>query len=152
MMALAGIWINWLLLGAILHLALTLIGSRGSMLSALNLLAWASLPLAVRGVVHIAFVTSTGRGLVAPGVSGLFPDGESGAVALLANAARGFDLYFLWQVALVAVGASSLGETRRARVWLTVTAVHLGFLMATSVPSYILQQLAGLTVIRPFLF
>jgi hypothetical protein len=43
--ALLGVWLGWLLLGGILHLSTTLLGGRGNMLLALNIVAWASLPL-----------------------------------------------------------------------------------------------------------
>ena len=46
--ALIGIWLSWFLLGSILHLALTLSGSRGNSGQAINLVAWASLPFALR--------------------------------------------------------------------------------------------------------
>lgn len=151
-LALAGVWFKWILLGAVLHLALTLIGGRGGMTSVLNLLAWASIPLLVRSAVHIAFILSTDRALQAPGLSGLLPAGESGVLPYLAIAARSFDIYFLWQLALVATGASMLTETRRARSWFTVALVQVGFLLLMALPGYLVQQLSDLTIVRPFLF
>ncbi|MDD5371357.1 MAG: YIP1 family protein, partial [Anaerolineaceae bacterium] len=38
------IWFGWLILSAVLHLTLTLTGSRSAMTSGLNLVGWASIP------------------------------------------------------------------------------------------------------------
>ncbi|HZJ23436.1 MAG TPA: Yip1 family protein, partial [Anaerolineales bacterium] len=56
--ALAALWLGWLVLAGLLHLGSTLLGGRGSMQSALNIVAWASLPFAVRDVLRILFMLS----------------------------------------------------------------------------------------------
>jgi hypothetical protein len=54
--SLTGLWVGWLLLGALLHFGSTLLGGRGSMRSALNIVAWASLPFALRDLLRIIYV------------------------------------------------------------------------------------------------
>ena len=54
--ALAGLWLSWFLLGAFLHLVMTMLGGRGTNTSAFNIAAWASLPFAIRMIVQIIFM------------------------------------------------------------------------------------------------
>src|SRR5512144_2845745 len=54
--SLAGLWLGWLLLAALLHFGSTLLGGRGSMQGALNIVAWASLPFALRDILRIVFM------------------------------------------------------------------------------------------------
>src|SRR5688572_3281318 len=67
--ALAALWLGWLVLAGLLHLGSTLLGGRGTMQSALNIVAWASLPFAVRDVLRILFILSTRHFIVSPGLS-----------------------------------------------------------------------------------
>ena len=46
--AFVGLWLGWLIFSGLLHLGSTLLGGRGSMSSALNVVAWAYLPFVVR--------------------------------------------------------------------------------------------------------
>src|SRR5665648_133209 len=46
-----GIWLGWFLLASILHLSLTLNGSRSSNRSILNVVSWASLPFVIRDLI-----------------------------------------------------------------------------------------------------
>src|SRR5215208_1068863 len=66
--SLAGLWVGWLLLAALLHFGSTLLGGRGSMQSALNIVAWGSLPFAVRDVLRIVFMLTAGHTITSPGL------------------------------------------------------------------------------------
>src|SRR5215212_8035319 len=68
--SLAGLWVGWLLLAAMLHFGSTLLGGRGSMQSALNIVAWASLPFAVRDIFRVVFMLIAGHAIPSPGLSG----------------------------------------------------------------------------------
>ena len=68
--SLTALWLGWLLLSALLHFGSTLLGGRGSMQSALNVVAWASLPFALRDILRIIFMLAAGHAIVSPGLSG----------------------------------------------------------------------------------
>ena len=71
--SLAGLWLGWLLLAGLLHFGSTLVGGRGSMQSALNIVAWASLPFAVRDLLRIVFMLAVGHAITALGFQGSPP-------------------------------------------------------------------------------
>ncbi len=145
---LAQVWMGWVVLGGILYLALTMSGSRGGMAQALNLAAWSSMPLALRHLVQTASVLLTNTNIHAPGLSGFAPAGSAFLGALLAL----FDLYFVWQFVLLLVGARAGTGLSPAKA---TTAVLFSFLIAWALftlPGFFLNQLSGLSFIRPFLF
>ena len=78
--SLASIWLGWLLMGGLLHLGLTLSGSRSSNRMTFNLAAWAALPLGVRMVVQTLAVLISGKQIVASGLGG-FVDATAGGGA-----------------------------------------------------------------------
>ena len=54
--AIAGLWAGWFLLGSMLHLLMTLKGSRQPQVVYLNLVAWAALPFIIRSLVQLVAV------------------------------------------------------------------------------------------------
>src|SRR5215213_6174079 len=68
--ALTTLWVGWILVAGLLHLGSTLLGGRGSMQGALNIVAWASLPFAIRDVLRVIFMLSAGHAINSPGLSG----------------------------------------------------------------------------------
>ena len=69
----AKVWFGWLLVGGLIHLLLTLLGGRGDTGSAMNLVAWAGLPFAIRDLVRIGAIFTTQNLISAPGLSGFGP-------------------------------------------------------------------------------
>ena len=67
LLALAGIWITWLLLSSILHISLTMSGSRSNSRTTFNIAAWASLPLALRTLVQAVSILATKMLIEHPG-------------------------------------------------------------------------------------
>jgi hypothetical protein len=150
--ALVGVWAGWFLLGAVLHLALTLSGGRGSRTADFSLAAWASLPFGLRSLVQIATMLF-GRQLIAhPGLSGFFPSGASGFSAYLAVLCGLVDLYLVWQIALLVAGASLGARLPKMRAAGAVLASVLILLALQALPAFLLGQLSGLSVQRPFFF
>ena len=70
-LGLAKIWLAWLIVGGLTHLSSTLFGGRGKMGSALNLVAWACLPFALRDLLRVIFMIIVHHPIVSPGLSGL---------------------------------------------------------------------------------
>jgi hypothetical protein len=143
--AVLNIWVSWFLLGAILHLALTLNGSRSSNASAMNLAAWASLPLGLREIVRILSILFSHRLISAPGLSGFASGGY--ASAILAQV----DLYFLWQTVLVLLGALHISGMARTKTWIVALTSILIVTALLSIPALILAKLGSIGSITPFL-
>jgi len=96
---LLSLWFGWIIFSGILRLASTLLGGRGTMHSALNVVAWASLPFVVRDVLRIVFMLLAGHAIESPGLSG-FASGSGFISSLLAQT----DIFLFWNIALLVIG------------------------------------------------
>jgi hypothetical protein len=150
--ALAGLWVSWFILGSILHLALTLLGSRSNSGTAYNLAAWASLPFAIRLIVQIVAMLVTKQVITSPGLSGFVPAEAEGVVSYLRVMLTFFDLYLIWQVILLVIGASATPGLTRVKSWSGVLATIVLMLVLAALPGFLGAQLNGLSVDRPFMF
>jgi hypothetical protein len=140
----------WLLVGWLLHLALTLRGGRGSSQQMLNVAAWAILPFAVREGVRIVAMMNTDRLIVNRGLSGFGP-ADGSAWGIFATAVLSFvDIYLLWSIVLLAIGAQRVEKLSARKTWVTVILTILLLLALRAVPAVIASQFQDLTVIRPF--
>jgi len=68
---LLGILVTWFLLRSLLHLSLTLAGSRGKSILSGNLAGWSTMPLIFRSLVRIVAMLTTKTAISAKGLSGL---------------------------------------------------------------------------------
>jgi hypothetical protein len=141
---------TWLLIGWLLLLALTLRGGRGSSQQMLNVASWAILPFAVREGVRIVVMMNTDRLIVNRGLSGFGPaDGSTWGI--FATAVLSFlDIYLLWSIALLAIGAQRVEKLPARKTWVTVILTMLLLLALRALPAVIAAQFQDLTVIRPF--
>jgi hypothetical protein len=148
--ALLGVWMGWLLVSGLLHLVLTLLGGRGDTSPTTNLVAWASLPFALRDIVRIAVMWSSKQLIQSPGLAGFAPADASGGAAYLAVLLALVDLYVFWHILLLVVGVRTGNGLAPLKtiggVVFTLTLV-LGL---QALLSFLTGQLSGLTIIRPF--
>lgn len=150
--SLIGIWLSWFLLGSILHLALTLSGSRGSNTQALNLVAWASLPFALRYLVQAVAILSSKRLIQAPGLSGFVAADAEGFTAFLRILLGFVDIYLIWQLILLMAGSLPLTSLSRGKAWTAVFISVLIMLALQSAPGYVAKLLGGLELTQGFFF
>ena len=149
-MALLGVYLGWLILGWILHLILTMLGGRNSSQQALNVVAWALLPFALRDLVRIAAMWSSGQLLTGPGLSGFAPALDNNWSIYLAALLVYADIYLIWHVILLGVGVRSGDNLGRSKAWTAVLITVLGLYAIRALPALAAAQFSGLTVIRPF--
>lgn len=148
-MGLAGLWLGWPILSGFLHLTSTLFGGRGKMGTALSLVAWASIPFALRDLLRVVFMLMAGRTIASPGLSGFITATEPGMVFLgqiLANV----DIFFLWHIFLLIIGfrlADNLSAVKAAAGVLIVMALSL---LAQAGLGTLAARLGGLMVTRQF--
>lgn len=139
------LWLGWLALGGLMHLASTLLGGRGSMGSALHVAAWASLPFALRDLLRIIFMLVVQRSLVSPGLSG-FADGAGFLAQILSHA----DLFLVWQVLLLMMGFFLVDNLSKNKAILGVLIVLTLILLAWSGLGMLGASLSGTAIQRPF--
>jgi hypothetical protein len=143
--ALASLWLGWLLLGALLHFGSTLLGGRGSMQGALNIVAWASLPFAVRDVVRILFMLAAGHTIASPGLSGFIT-----TPGFLSQLLTRVDIFLIWQVILLILGFAIADSLPRGKAAAGVIVVLLLALLAQAGLSTLTAGFGGMAVQRPF--
>jgi hypothetical protein len=141
----AGIWISWFLLGSILHLSLTLNGSRSSNRSALNLVAWSSIPFVIRDIVQIIAILITKQLILKPGLSGFLADGALGFTAFLMAVLALVDFYLIWQIVLLVLGAQQISGLKSGKALLAVLIAVIVFLALKGVPGFLAAQLSTLS-------
>lgn len=146
--ALIGLWLSWFILGSVLHLVMTLSGSRSSNTASLNLAAWASMPFGVRYIVQSIYYLSTGNLIRATGIAGFVAPEATFLAALLTLV----DIYLIWQVILLLLGARPLSGLSRGKAVLAVFASVLIVLGLQALPGFLSAQLGDLSVVRPFMF
>ena len=126
MASLVKVWLGWLIVGSLVYLSLTAVGSGIKSRTALNVVAWASIPLALRDLVRAIAVLASSQLIQAPGLSG-FTSAAPGNSGLFINALLTLiDAYWIWQVVLINLGAASAGK---ATVKKTVAAVTFTMLI-----------------------
>ena len=143
--SLASIWLGWLLMGGLLHLGLTMTGSRSSNRVALNLTAWAGLPLAIRMIVQTAAVLIAGKEIAAPGLSGFVAVETGRSAAFFSALLSRVDLYFVWQVVLIFIGVVLMDGFRRKKSLAAAGVVILLVLVLFALPRFLGSMLGSLT-------
>lgn len=143
--ALTGLWLGWLLLAALLHFGSTLLGGRGSMQSALNIVAWASLPFVVRDILRIIFMLSAGHAIVSHGLSGF-----AATPGFVSQVLMRLDLFLAWQAVLLVIGFAIADGLPRTKAVTGVLIVVLLVLLAQAGLGALSASFSGLAVQRPF--
>lgn len=143
--ALTRLWVGWLLLGALLHFGSTLLGGRGSMQSALNIVAWASLPFAVRDLLRIIFMLSAGHAIMSPGLSGF-----ASTPGFVAQLLTRVDIFLIWQIILLVIGFGITDSLPRGKAVAGIVVIMLLVLLAQAGLGVLTSGLGGTAVQRPF--
>jgi hypothetical protein len=149
---LAGVWIGWLLVGGLLHLVTTLLGGRGETSSSMNIVAWASLPFALRDLVRVIAMLGTRRLIESAGLSGFITASEGSWNALLISLMGLVDIYVIWHMILLGLGVQSTSGLSRSKVISSALLTVLIMLLLQALPGFLVARLGNLTIVRPFFF
>jgi len=145
-----GVFVQWFLIGWALHLLLTMLGGRGTSQSALNVTAWSALPASIRSTVQIVAMLAGKQLIASPGLSGFAPAGEGFGLALLSGVLSRVDIYLIWQIALLIIGAWLSSRLSKKKSAIAVLVTMLIVLALWSAPSVLMAQFGSLNIIRPF--
>jgi hypothetical protein len=143
--ALTTLWVGWVIMAGLLHLGSTLLGGRGSMQGALNIVAWASLPFVIRDLLRIIYMFSAKHAIVSPGLSGFVTD--TGFVSQLLSR---LDIFVLWYIILLVVGFAIADGLSRGKALAGVVVVMLLVLAAQAGLGSLTSNIGGQAVQRPF--
>lgn len=146
---LSGIWLGWVLTGSALHLALTLTGSRSGSRAAYNLAGWAMMPLAFRFIVQTVGTAATQQLISQPGLSGFV--GSAGG-SYLGEMLSQVDIYFIWHVILLMIGALLMSGLSRRRAWLATAGAVVVVMALNALPGFLIAQLSDLGSSQSFFF
>ena len=141
---LAQLWLVWFIVAGLLHLFSTLLGGRGSMRAALNIVAWAGLVFAVRDILRVIFMLIAGHGISAPGLSGL-----SSAI-FVSKLLAAVDLFLVWHAILLVMGFSQADNLPVKKSIAAVVIVLLLILAIQAGLGTLGASLGGLMITRPF--
>lgn len=146
------IWLGWVIISSLLHLAFTMVGGRGTNASALNLVAWAGVPFALRELLRIIYLLITQHPIVSVGLSGFVPPSESNGMQVASGFFAIFDMFLVWHVILLIIGAKrteTISTAKSIAVILSIIALSIAAQVGTS---YLGSQFGGMMVSRPFYF
>jgi hypothetical protein len=152
LVAVGQIWLVWLIVGGLLHLFITMLGGRGSAATSMNIVAWSGLPFAVRDIVRIISMLSTGQMVATPGLSGFAPGGESGISVFMGILLTLIDIYIIWNTALLAIGSRAATKVSSGKAFGAAFMTVILVLIMGSLISFGSSSLSNLNVIRPFFF
>jgi hypothetical protein len=145
---LAGLWLGWVILSGLLHLGSTLLGGRGTITSALNITAWASLPFAVRDLIRMLFTLIAKHPVSNAGLSG-FISGTEGGALYLANLLKNFDIFLIWQLFLLILGFQIIDLLPRGKAITGVVIVVFVVLAAKAGLGAVGSGLGGMIISQP---
>lgn len=149
---LGGLWLGWLVLGGGIHLLLTLLGGRGETGVTMNIAAWASLPIGLRELVRAVAVLISRQPIQNPGLSGFVPEAAGGWLLFAAAFLSAIDLYFIWQVVLLVIGARRAGELPLSKTLAGVLIVVVLVAGLRALVGFGSAQIGNLGASRPFFF
>ena len=152
LIALGKVWLGWLIVGGMLHLILTLLGGRGSTGVAMNLVAWAAIPLAVRDGVRIVAMLSAHKLIANPGLAGFAPLATAGFGLYLAKIMALIDLYVIWHILLMVVGVRRANGLALGKAWISVLVTVFLALNLQALAAFLTALLGSLNASRPFFF
>ena len=115
------------------------------MQSALNIVAWASLPFAFRDILRILFMLSAGQVIASPGLSGF-----AAGAGFLSQILSRTDIFLIWSVILLVIGFGVADGLSRSKALAGVVIVMLIVLMAQAALGALSSGLGGTVVQRPF--
>jgi len=146
------IWVPWFLLSIVLYLMLTLAGSRASSTRSYNLVAWSMVPFAIRFLVQIGIMLFSKSLITSPGLSGFIDSEATGLAAYFRSMLGYIDIYFIFQVVLLVLGAIQLSGLTKVKTILVTLGSVLILLFLVAIPGLLSSALSGLSLTRGFYF
>jgi hypothetical protein len=136
MLNLAKVWLGWLIVGSLVYLSLTAVGSGVKSQTAMNLAAWASVPFALLNLVRTVAVISGSHLIQSPGLAGFAPGSAGNGSLFLSALLALINLYWIWHVVLLNLGAVAAGKASIGKTVAAVTFTMLCVLLVQALFGY----------------
>lgn len=143
--SLTGLWLGWLVLAGLMHLGSTLFGGRGTMQGALNVVAFASLPFALRDILRVVYMLASSHTITSPGLSGFAAN-----PGLVAQLLQYTDIFLIWSIVLLVIGFSISDGLALGKAFVNVFVVMLIVLLAQAGLGLLTSSFSGSAIQRPF--
>lgn len=143
--ALTVLWLGWVVVSGLLHLGSTLLGGRGSLQGALNIVAWASLPFVIRDVLRVIYMLAVKHPINSPGLSGF-----AASTGFLSQILSRLDIFVIWYILLLIIGFAVADGLSRGKAVLGVVVVILLVLLAQAGLAGLMSGIGGQAIQRPF--
>jgi hypothetical protein len=143
--ACTGLWLGWVLVAGLLHLGSTLLGGRGTMQGALNVVAWASLPFAIRDLLKVIYMLSAGHAIGSPGLSGF-----ATSAGFLPQLLSRLDIFVIWYIILLIIGMAIFDGLARGKAVLDALVVILLVMFVQAGLGTLVSNMGGQAIQRPF--
>lgn len=149
---LVAIWFSWFVLGSVLHLVLTLSGSRAVSIRSYNMVGWAMVPLGVRYLVQIIAMIATKSTINGAGLSGLVGADPIGVIAYLAALLGLIDIFFIWQIVLLSMGTRDYSGLASRKALGATLITLLIFMIIFALPGFLQSILSNLSFTQYYFF
>ena len=150
--SLFGVWTTWLVTGGTLHFITTLFGGRGETVVSMNVVAWASLPLAIRNLVRFIYMLLSRHLIEGPGLSGLVTSSDSNWSVVLSSFLGIIDIYLIWYVLLLVIGVKvTTGLSSQKSIGSVIITFVLIAMLQVAV-QFLIAKIGDLSISRPFYF
>lgn len=151
-MGLVFIWLGWIIISSLLHLTFTMAGGRGTNASAFNLVAWASIPFALRELLRVIYLLVVQQPIISAGLSGFITKTGSGGLLFASALLALVDIFLVWHITLLVIGAKRTETIPTAKSFAVVMVVIALSLVIQAGTSYLGSQVGDMMVTRPFYF
>jgi len=112
--------------------------------------AAAIVPFILRDLVQIIAILVTKQLILQPGLSGFIAEGETGFNSFLAALLAFMDIYLIWQIVLIGLGAMKISGLKAGKAWLATMIAVILFMVLKALPGFVMAQLSGLSPTRMF--
>ena len=144
--SLVSLWVGWFVFSGVLHLVSTILGGRGSLRGALNVVAWSSMPYLIRDLLRILFMVFAGHSITSPGLSGFA--GDSGFLSSILSRT---DIFLIWYILLLGMGVAISEGLPRGKAYAGVIAIVIIVLLIQAGIGAVGSSFGLSAVSRPYL-
>jgi hypothetical protein len=138
--SLLGMFLQWLILSGAMRTALRTLRDKTPGVIIRNIIAWGSLPFALRYLIQAAYIFLAGRQITQTGLAVLAQPGDP----LMLSFWSGLDIYLIWQVFLILLGCK---YTARIPLWKSIPSLFVSIfivLVLSAIVSMGMDTLGGM--------
>jgi hypothetical protein len=134
------------MLGSLVNLFSITFGGQANTHMAIVFSAWSALPLGIRGLMQIVYALATSASIQSVGLSGFAPSTNTNLAILLEKLLGQIDIYFIWQVILLAIGIGVMTKLDQKKTILIALSSTLAIVIVKCLLGLGLEKLSSLNL------